>query len=161
MSLEELYKTKKQNLTPEKTRESRYMADSKDLDFKLDGSFREKSYYDVINSPDLEHVENWRGSADYIIFKDGATTKALNGTTGKIDLADTDSATVIQYCIDSFSDVKGTPKLIFIKSGIYEISSTINANKRGTVLLGEFSQNRASANGTTILMQADDANLVT
>ena len=49
MSFEELFKTKKQNMiSPEKTRETRYMADTKDPVFKEDGSFRDKSFYDIL-----------------------------------------------------------------------------------------------------------------
>lgn len=106
MNYEELFKTKKQSMIPEKTRESRYMADSKEPIFKEDGSLIEKSYYDIINSPDLEHVENWRGSSGYIIFKVGSTYKALNGSTGAIDSSNASAHTVIQYAIDNTSKGK-------------------------------------------------------
>ncbi len=72
-------------------------------------------------------------TASYIIFKDGNTIYAKNGTTGKIDFQGTDAATVINSAISMLS-IGGK---IFIRAGDYSISSTININKSSIIIEGE------------------------
>jgi len=57
----------------------------------------------------------------YTIYKEGSLTKAMNGDTGAIDQANTDSATVIQYAIDALT----SGGHIYIKQGEYVIGTTI------------------------------------
>lgn len=60
----------------------------------------------------------------YLIYIDGSTIKARNGTTGAIDYSGTDAATVIQNAITKLND-DGVGGLIFIKSGTYIINSVL------------------------------------
>jgi len=58
--------------------------------------------------------------ASYIIFTDGSTVYAKNGTTGEIEFSGADAATVIQQAIDALS---GSGGKIFIKKANYLLTS--------------------------------------
>ncbi len=101
-------------------------------------------------------------TASYIIFKDGNTIYAKNGTTGAIQFHGEDASTVIQGAIDAISDnVAGGTKggLIFIRAGTYLLTRTIeiknNITLRGegklvTTLSGNSGIDIISASGTSI-----------
>jgi len=74
-------------------------------------------------------------TASYIIFKDGSTYYAKNGTTGAIDYSGTNATYVIKSAIDSSS--KG---LVFIMAGTYVIDSTIilDEDNADTIVRGEY-----------------------
>ena len=58
----------------------------------------------------------------YVIWTDGTNYYAKNGKTGQIDFSGTDASTVIQNAIDQLI---GTGGRILLKSGVYNITSTI------------------------------------
>lgn len=73
-----------------------------------------------------------RKEADYIIYKDGGITYALNGNTGNIDSSNVDSATVIQFAIDAL--VSGGR--ITLKVGTYVLTVYILIDNAGILLEG-------------------------
>jgi hypothetical protein len=76
--------------------------------------------------------------ASYIIFKDGSTYYAKNGTTGSIDYVSLNATSVFQDAIDSiYSDPDGGGGLIFVKSGIYYTNCPILIAKGHISLRGE------------------------
>ena len=68
-------------------------------------------------------IEDFTLESNYVIFKDGARTKAMNGATGAIESVNTDASTVIQYAVDAVQALRGG--IVHIKEGSYTISSTI------------------------------------
>jgi len=116
---------------------------------KLDGS---NANSDIDISPyDLTvgniSAFNLKLPVSYIIWTDGTTVYALNGTSGLIDYSGTDATTVIQNAIDAITD--GT---IFIKSGTYLINQSIHL-KSDINIIGE---NPA----TTILQTNSDISIL-
>jgi len=89
--------------------------------------------YDGVFNFDDSTIQHLGYPASYIIFKDGDTIYAKNGDTGKVDFSGTDAATVIQDTINN-CDSGG---LIFIKKGVYDISSTIEIPYNGIYICGE------------------------
>jgi len=75
---------------------------------------------------------NLKSAASYIIWTDGSTIYALNGTTGEIDYSGTDAVTVIQNAIDALPD----GGKIIIRTGIYELTNSIFA-KSNIIIEGE------------------------
>jgi len=72
-----------------------------------------------------EDIENYEGTADYIVYTDGSNIVALNKSTGIETMRGTDFATVLQHAIDQQSPVPG---LIVIKApptGYYTVNRTI------------------------------------
>jgi len=67
---------------------------------------------------------NLKSPASYIIWTDGSTIYALNGSTGKIDYSGTDAATVIQNAVDNGSVISFTDATFVISDTI-----TVPANK--------------------------------
>lgn len=82
----------------------------------------------------------------YVIYKDGPTIKAVNGTTDIVDYNGTDAATVINNAISS---LKNGGKIL-IKEGMYNISNSIIL-KGGITIEG--------MGFATTLMLADNANV--
>ena len=78
----------------------------------------------------------------YMIFKEGDTYYAKNGKTGEIKFEDDDASEVIQSAIDSLPEEGGK---IFIKKGVYDINSTIRAEKAFLVIEGEGTWDRHSS----------------
>ncbi|UCD26620.1 MAG: hypothetical protein JSV75_00300 [Candidatus Bathyarchaeota archaeon] len=68
------------------------------------------TYLDLVRNP----VEEY----DYMIFKDGKSTKAKNGKNGAIDFSSTNASSVLQQAIAQKNN-------IYIKSGEYNLSSDI------------------------------------
>jgi len=136
---------------------------------KLDGS---NANSDVDISPYNLTVNNisafnLKSPASYIIWTDGSTIYALNGSTGEIDYSGTDAATVIQNATDTSSD----GDMIFIKSGTYTMSFSdgspilscsksihiVGENRDNTILIAEGGTSnrwtdffRGTADGITI-----------
>ena len=80
---------------------------------------------------------NFKLPASYIIWKDGSTYYALNGSTGEIDYSGTDAATVIQNAIDSLSGIGGK---IILKNPLndeYTLSSQISISGSYITIEGE------------------------
>jgi len=88
-------------------------------------------------------------AANYIIFLDGSTIKARNGTTGKIDYSGTNATTVIQAAHDALT----TGGRIHIKHGEYSIPSTLAISNAYIELTGE----GPGATTGTVLKLADSA----
>ena len=63
-------------------------------------------------------------NASYIIFKDGSTVKALNGSTGSIDYSSTNASAVIQYAINHLTSGRTWMETIVLK-GDFTVSSII------------------------------------
>lgn len=63
-------------------------------------------------------------SASYIIFKDGTTIKAKNGSTGGIDFSGTDAATVIQNTLDALTNGRTWKEKVVLK-GDFVINNSI------------------------------------
>ena len=75
-------------------------------------------------------------SASYIIYIDGTTIKAVNGTTGVVDFSGSDAATVINNAIGNLSSGGN----VFIFAGTYNITSSIspgypNSSRRNNIWL--------------------------
>jgi hypothetical protein len=62
---------------------------------------------------------SFQTEASYVIFKDGTTIKARNGTTGAIDYSGTEAVTVMQLAYNALT----SGGIIFIKKGYYDVSS--------------------------------------
>jgi hypothetical protein len=71
--------------------------------------------------------------ASYVIFTDGTTIYARNGTTGAIDYSGTDASTVIQAAINALA----SGGKIFIKAATYNVDSDIIIAYNKTVIEGE------------------------
>jgi len=69
--------------------------------------------------------------ASYIIFTDGSTIYAKNGTTGEIEFSGADATTVIQNAINQLSN-----GMIFIKRGTYDLSGVLSLDDN-TIIVGE------------------------
>jgi len=81
---------------------------------------------------------------DYVIFLDGTTVKARNGTTGNIDYASTDASYVINAAIAQGSN-------IYIKQGTYTLSSDIVVhNKKNAQLTSDGAIINATGHKITI-----------
>lgn len=80
--------------------------------------------------------------ASYVVWKDGSTYYAKNGHTGAVT-SNADAATLIQTCINTIS----TGGIIKLKSGVYNISTTLIFNGRGISLIGD----AGGLNSSTIL----------
>jgi hypothetical protein len=90
-----------------------------------------------LGTPDIVGGDDWDDMAtkvnsyindaisppSYIIYKSGSNTKSFNTSTKAVS-TNADSATVIQAAIDALGTFSG--KRIFIKSGVYSITSTLN-----------------------------------
>lgn len=77
------------------------------------------------NYLEAEDITNWEETADFIVFKDGADNVAINGDTGAELSRNTDASTVIQAAIDALS----SSGIIFIKSGTYDIITSISLDE--------------------------------
>jgi len=70
-------------------------------------------------------------TAGYIIVTNGAIISAINGTTGDVKFSGSDAATIIENSINDLADHNGG--LVFIKSGVYTITSTIELRGKVTI----------------------------
>jgi len=77
---------------------------------------------------------NLKSPYSYIVWRNGSTYYARNGTTGEIEFKSTNATATIQYAINSLPDSGGK---IFIKAGTYVIDSTIWVNKSNISICGE------------------------
>lgn len=68
-------------------------------------------------------------SESYIVFKDGNSVLAKNGTTGIIDYMSTNASAVIQYALDA-------GRYVYIKDGTYVLNWNINITHSNTLLSG-------------------------
>jgi len=68
---------------------------------------------------------NLKSPASYIIWKDGSTYYATNGTTGLIEIQSTDASTVIQYAIDKLVALPDVYGRVHIMDGEYIINQPI------------------------------------
>ena len=73
------------------------------------------------NYTKTEDITNWEIPPDYLIYKDGADTVAVNGSTGEEDSRNVDSVTVIQYTLEQLT----TGGKVLIKPGEYIISKSL------------------------------------
>lgn len=86
-----------------------------------------------LNSEDMTDLMTYpEQAASYVIFKDGSTIKAKNGTTGQIDYSGTDAVIIIQ----SVNDVLPNGGVIFFKEGVYIFSVSFNQSE-GIFIQGE------------------------
>ena len=69
-------------------------------------------------------------TASYVIFKEGSTYYAKNGTTGEIEFSGTDAATVIQSAIDA-----APLETTIVAKGDMHITSTINISRRVSLII--------------------------
>jgi len=93
--------------------------------------------------------------ASYIIYKDGSTYCAQNGTTGTVT-TNANAATLINSVI---TNLGGNGGLIFIKRGSYDIDSTIHANG-GIRIVGEGLNKYANQLGTKLQLTVDGIALI-
>lgn len=103
------------------------------------------------HSPPTAVIEQGSGveAASYIIFRDNDSPVnyyAKNGSTGAIEFKSTNASYVIQSAINQLTN----GGKIFIRSGTYNISATLNINKPYVILEGE--------NWNTILRLANNVN---
>lgn len=89
-------------------------------------------------------------TATYIVYINGSTINAQNGTTGAIEFSGTDASAVIQHAIDALGTNGGK---VLIREGTYNITTTINIQSRawleGVGYATELKQ--ANPNGTDII----------
>jgi len=79
-------------------------------------------------------ASNLKSTASYIIWKDGSTYYALNGSTNEIDYSGTDGNSIIQNAIDDvYADGGGT---VYLKRGTYSDVENILL-KSGVSIIGE------------------------
>jgi len=97
-----------------------------------------------------EDIKNYEIAPDYLIYKDGADTIAVNGSTGKEDSRDTDATIPIQYALDNTYFGK-----IVLKSAAYVIHDTLTMPNPGVELCGQMFSTPPTAQG---LYLADDVN---
>lgn len=71
----------------------------------------------------LEQVNKER-TVDYLVYKDGTDTVAVNGSTGKEDSRDTSAATVIQYALDNLTGGRTHKETVAFK-GAFTIAAAI------------------------------------
>ena len=76
---------------------------------------------------------NLKSSASYIVWRNGSTYYARNGTTGEIEFKSTNASWVIQQSVDKLSNGGE----IYIKHGIYNISNKITIWHHGIRIVGE------------------------
>lgn len=69
-------------------------------------------------------------TASFIVFTDGTTTYAKNGSTGLIDSSNINSIIVLQYAVNASGK-------IYIKNGIYDIGSSTLEIPSNTSVIGE------------------------
>jgi len=93
----------------------------------------------------------------YIIFKKGDRTYVKNCRTGQIEFSHPDASTAINHAIQALPEPKGG--MIFIKRGVYELTNQITIPNGKSIYLAGEGQARGITNGTTVLKQADNANL--
>jgi len=92
-------------------------------------------------------------TASYVIFKEGSTYYAKNGTTGEIEFSGTDMTTVFQSAIAVLSHGR-----IVIKAGEYELSSSISLQNKPIILEGEgwgYDETTGSYTGTILKCSGD------
>jgi hypothetical protein len=98
------------------------------------------AYLDLARSPAEEY--------DYIIFQDGALTKAKNGMNGAIDFSSANASSVIQQAIAQGNSV-------YIKFGEYSLSSDILLyNKKNARIIGDGASMKC--NCKKIIVQGDN-----
>jgi len=98
------------------------------------------AYLDLARNPAEEY--------DYIIFKDGALTKAKNGKNGAIDFSSTNSSSVMQQAIAQGNS-------FFIKFGEYNLSSDILLyNKKNARIISDSAS--IKCNCRKIIIQGDN-----
>ena len=73
-----------------------------------------------------EDIENYEIPPDYLVYKDGEVTIAVNGDTGEEDSRNTDSFTVIQYAVNNGNHVH-------IKGGTYTMTDQLVLNDNNVV----------------------------
>jgi len=107
--------------------------------------------YPMYFDPTLEAARALaQAPAKFIIYKEMGVSFARDGQTGEIRFKDVDAASVIQSAIDAL-----TEGAIFLKSGIYDIESTLSLKSR-VGLIGEGTGYYGRA---AILKLADGANV--
>src|SRR3989304_6009755 len=104
----------------------------------------------VLNTALLFLAQN-NSTYDYIIFRDGDTAKARNGTTGTIDYASTDDSYVINAAIAQGSN-------IYIKKSTYTLKSDIVIqNKKNAQIISDGAIINAA--GKKIIIRGDNYTL--
>ena len=104
----------------------------------------------VLNTALLFLAQN-NSTYDYIIFRDGDTAKARNGTTGTIDYASTDDSYVINAAIAQGSN-------IYIKQSTYTLNSDIVIqNKKNAQIISDGAIINAA--GKKIIIRGDNYTL--
>jgi len=86
------------------------------------------------------------GTADYVLFKDGSTYYAKNGTTGAISFSGISFYTIINDAIDALSG----SGLIFMRLGTYALSSDLVIETSGIRIEGTASSGSKFATPTTL-----------
>jgi hypothetical protein len=71
--------------------------------------------------------------SSYTIWKDGTTIRAESNISGGTDYSGTVASTVIQNAIDALTD----GGVIFVRTGIYELTSALTINTDGISIVGE------------------------
>jgi hypothetical protein len=100
-----------------------------------------------VSRDEASQFEKNNSTYDYVIFRDGSTFRARNGTTGNIDYASSDASYVINSAISSGSN-------IYIKRDTYPLSSDIVIyNRKNAQLVSDGAVLNCS--GYKIIIQGD------
>lgn len=71
-------------------------------------SLKKRADVSIITGADwdnvIDHLRDQRNTASYIIYKDGSTIKALNGTNGNVDYSGTNATTIIKNANDALTN---------------------------------------------------------
>lgn len=83
-------------------------------------------------------AQNMYHTYDYIVYREGGTFYARNGSTGAIESTNANAATVIQYAIDNVEyggNVGGG--VVYLKSGLYSLNTPLRIKDDCVSLIGE------------------------
>jgi len=130
---------------------SEKIADSAVITSKLaDGS---------VTSPKMQYG-TLKAAFSFLIWKDGSTYYARNGTTGEIQYSGTNATTVINNAISSIP----TGGLVFLCDGTYNIDGTINVVEKLNInIIGESWETKLNLtqNSNTDMMKIVNSNFTT
>jgi len=94
--------------------------------------------------------------ASYVVFKDGTTYYAKNGTTGAIDYSDSNARVLLQEVSD-FLGATNSAGTVYLKIGNYDIDQTLNWNAKVSLIGESFigCENRVPKMRATVTMTTD------
>ncbi len=90
---------------------------------------------DTLNYYGNVSLGNFQSVASYVVWEDGGTYKAMNGTTEQVEFSGTDEDAVMQNVLDN------TDGIVFVRNGIYTFEQALEVKYNGTSIIGESREN--------------------